>query len=175
MLSLEIREFLLSQMDGLAQSEFSERHPEVMETMSDPATRTAIISWLGSPEAREPAESDLVTAALFYLARPEGEEEAKVFRTFFDHTDGRVRQGAFRAVVAALFAEDEKEQLTSLLRTMLLDEADTVRSSGAGFIARTSVLDTLRPFLLEWRERAEERDWVESRSFERVTRLLEEG
>lgn len=175
-LSDEFRTYLLYRAaDALMLESLREEDPGLEERMSKPQTRRTLFSWLDGPEAREEESALLAAAAMQFLHSVKDGEETSIVSRLLDHPHAMVRLRSFEALLIPLFAGGEIERLKPLLRNMLEDSEDLVRSAGARYVRRTATAGALRSFLEEWRAAAPGRGWEGTESFELVTRLLEEG
>jgi hypothetical protein len=171
----EIRAYLVIRADARMLASLRERHPDLEERMNSPDTRRALVSWLGGDEARAQEHAPLTAAALKFLYSARDDEEAAVVTALLEHPSALVRLRSFEALLIPLFADRQIERLKPLLRTMLADADDLVRSAGARYMERSGTADDLRPFLEAWRTAAPARGWESTESFELVTRLLGEA
>ena len=171
----EVRAYLLSRANARMLARLREQNPGLEERMDSPRTRQMLFSWLGGREGRSEELALLAAAALQFLYSVRDEEEAAVVTALLEHASAPVRLRSFEALLIPLFAAREIERMKPLLRAMLADADDLVRSAGARYVQRTSTADELRPFLEEWRAAAPARGWQSTESFQLVARLLGEG
>jgi len=168
----EVRAYLSSD-DALMRAQLLQTYPSLQQTLSDPQTRTALLSWLASDEAWQPDATGFVAHALAYLRVGAKQDEAPIVRTFLVHTDAHVRLRAYEFLLSLYFPDRNPEAMFLLLHGMLLDGDDTVRAQAAHYIERANAVGELRGFLESWRKVAPSRGWDGSESFELVERLLE--
>jgi hypothetical protein len=170
----EVKEYL-SMEDGLARVELLHQHPRLEERLQDPATRQAVLDWLGGNEARQPAWSGLAASALAFVRPGITPDDAPVVRTFLVHPVPAVRRGAFELLLTLYFPDRDREALLMLLHSMLLDADDTVRSAAARYVERIGLAEELGAFLRSWLEAAGARSWADTESYELVNRLTGGG
>lgn len=161
----------LSTKDSIVRAQIADQNPGLQQTLNDPATRTAILKWLGTEAAWEPSVADLVIACLEIL-RGGSVEDAQIIRPFVLNPNSFVRIGAFEFLLALYYPDKNLDALLLVFQNMLSDQSDKVRSLAAHYIENINITSELKEFLERWYKNARNRGWEVTESFERIGRIL---
>ncbi len=161
----------LSTRDSLVRAQLAEQYPELQQQLNDPATRTAILKWLGSEAAWEPSALPIVLNSLERLIGGPV-EDAQVVRPFVLHPDSFVRIAAFEFLLSLYYPDKNPDALLMVFQNMLSDKSDKVRSLAAHYIENINIAGELREFLERWYKNAQNLELGATESFERIGRIL---
>ncbi|HEY9639991.1 MAG TPA: hypothetical protein V6C57_05875 [Coleofasciculaceae cyanobacterium] len=166
----EVKEYLSSR-DALHRVQVVNHYPNLQQTLSEPQTRTAILTWLTSEEAWEQSMSSLLDSCLAFLQAGATPEESPIVRNFLFHNNPHVRLHAYEFLISLYFPDQNPEALLILLHSMLLDADDLVRTQAISYIERANLVTELKEFLKGWLKAAPSRGWSQTESFELVERF----
>jgi hypothetical protein len=161
----------LSTTDSIVRAQIVAEHGDLLQMLSTPETRSAVLKWLASEAAWEPSAYTLLINALGIL-RGGSAEEAQVVRPFLLHSEPFVRMAAFEFMLALYGPDQNPEALLMVLQNMLSDQSDKVRSLATHYIENLKLTDDLKKFLDRWYQSAPDKGWDTRESFERIGRIL---
>src|SRR5580658_10846937 len=102
----EVRDYLTAG-DGLAKAAVQEKYPNVETTLRAPATRAAIVQYLGSKEPQQDPPS-LTINALAYLQSGASVKESAILLPLAQHPNAWVRLRVYEYMMAIYYpAHDE--------------------------------------------------------------------
>lgn len=166
-----VLQYLVS-ADSLVRAQLIAAHGDLPAILSSLETRSALLRWLGSGDAFEPAVASLVVSALELLRLGESEQEEAIVRTFLLHENQEVRLRAYECLLTRYFPDKNRQAMVLLLHSMVTDESDMVRTAATDYIQRARIENEMRDFLARWIPFATRRGWIASESYELVERLL---
>jgi hypothetical protein len=168
---IAVQQYLASEDDWFRHG-IIQQNPRLVETLTDPGTRRAIVDWLSSDAAYAEAQIGLAVNYLKFLRPAARPDEASAIRTLLLHPNLQVRLCAYEFLLTLYFPDKNREALLGLLTGMLSDAEDAVRAEAAQYIERANATAELKDFLQRWIRMAVERGWGSSESYEIVVRLL---
>ncbi|RIK44206.1 MAG: hypothetical protein DCC55_03180 [Chloroflexi bacterium] len=149
-----------------------QRHPDLNQSLRDPSTRAALLEWLASDAARDPAQSGTVANTLEFLRIGATPTEAMTIRPFLLHPDPFVRLRAYEFLLTLYFPDKNREAMLLLFHNMLTDRDEAVRSLAVSYIERANAVAELRGVLETWLQTARQQGWENTETLELVERLL---
>ncbi len=162
----------LSTKDSIVRAQIADQYPDLQQQLSDPATRTAILQWLGTDAAWDPSSLALLLNCLQFL-QGGTVEEAQIVRPFALHTDPFVKIAVYEFLLALYYPDKNPEALMLVCQSMLSDQNDKVRSLAAHYIDTINVMSEMKEFLERWYKNAKQLGWEGTESFERIGNILE--
>ena len=168
----EVKSYLASP-DVLVREQLRQRHPNIEQLMAEPQTRKTLLEWLASEKAWDESNADFAMHCLQFLQNGATQEEARTVKPFLLHPNAFVRLRAFEFLLNLYFPDKNREAMFLLLHSMLFDQADAVRTSGAQYIDRANAVPELRDFLQRWIKVGASRGWEKTQSYELVQHLLD--
>ena len=170
-ITVEVREYL-SRKDSLFRAEVAQRYPHLEQTLNDPKTRTALLDWLASDAAWDPAVSGFTDNCLEFLRVGADAGESQIVRAFLLHTNPYIRLHTYDFLLTLYFPDRNREAMLLLFQSMLSDNDDMVRTQATSYIEHAGAVSELKDFLQQWHKSAPHRGWAGTESFELIERLL---
>src|SRR5262245_11175162 len=133
----------LSTGDGVRLAELRQQYPELPQQLRDPAVRRNLLALLDSPAVRADPDSDWTAALLRFLRTDASPAESPLVRPFLTATSPMTRLRAFEFLVFAHFGDQDRTQLLTLLKQMLMDPDDMVRAQAAEYVQRAGATQEL--------------------------------
>jgi hypothetical protein len=166
----DVRDYLTAG-DGLAKASVVEAHPNVKQTLKAPATRAAIVAYLGSHEPwNDPP--DLTINALSYLQNGASAKEAEIIEPLLEHPNAWVRLRVYEYLMAIYYPAHDQSAMVNLFQRMLADPDEIVRVQAARWIKGLNLAGDMKGVLQQWTTLAVERKWDREESFTIIQSLL---
>jgi hypothetical protein len=168
---VEVREYL-SSSESLSKAAVQEKYPDVRRTLQAPATREAIVRYLGSKEPWAVPALAFTVNALAYLVQGANAKELAALRPLMDYPDARVRLRVCEYTMAVYYPARDKAAMATLFQRMLADPDEVVRVQGASWIEDLHLVSEMRAGLEEWTKSAREHKWDTQESYQIIQGLL---